>query len=1495
MDEPTRPAHPWLPASDPHRSVGRYSVTGVLGRGGMGEVLAARDEALRRDIAIKRALDPSDQAAHAKFVLEAQVTGQLEHPGIVPVHELGTGDDRRPYFTMKRVAGRDLADVLLEARNGPAARRSARLLELLQILLKVCDAVAFAHSRGVIHRDLKPANVRVGEFGEVLVMDWGLAKVLGHADPVSDQLAPDVRTDTTDGPLVTLAGTVLGTPAYMPPEQAAGRVDELDARADVYALGALLYEMLALEPPYTGATAWVVLAAVLEGPPPAPSARAVGRHVPWELEAIATKAMAREVEARYADVGALRADLQAYLEHRLVGAARYSLAATAVKWLRRHRAGAAVAAAMLVTATTFTAVLAQRASDERRAARAEVERLAPALERARLLVAAIPDDPTARTSPSPSEKARLADHLGELQRLAAACAEWRRLDRAHGATAGHIRVLLVLGRLAEASEDGALAQLAYQQALDLDPDERQAHAGLERLPRMRAATLERHRAAIDAELARARAGHVDPRDPLELSAALARLVRFDEPQTTDLLAGRVRTLAAGLREAAARRIAAVATPTADERVAAVEPLTEIDAAAAAWLADEARTTPGSAPRLDRPTRALVERALDRLSARTRGPGGSVTDWRQLLAEAQSEWLRTASEHRDVELALATGALGLLEPGPLAYEALLEYLGSEWSAERAVPAGIALARWSAQVPTLADALQRLVGLSDPRGRRPHWAISSRWWARVGAALPHPASTVPLEPAESADALVRRAVSRATRGDHSGALADLDLALALDPRSVDAFAVRAATRYQLRDLEAAIADATRAIELDPRRGDAHGTRGLAQMLRGELAAADLDFARQVELAPSDSLGWVNRGAVRHRRGDPAAAIADYDRAIGLDGQGPGAYLNRALARVEIGDRAGALADFARTLELDPRQPTALLSRATLLRKTGELDLALTDLDRAIALDPRSMSSHAERALVRAERGDHAGAVADWTRVLELEPDNRLAHANRGNAHWRRGDLEAARADYERALELDPNVALSHAMLANLASTRDDHAAAVRHATRALELDPSLVEGHLYRGIAHFHLRELALASTDLGRALDLAPGRPDAWVARGLCRRELGDFKGALSDLDRALALDPRWMPAWFNRGQLRERMGDPKSALADYETALALDPGNGAALVSRGNARRLLGNLVGANEDFTRAIELDPRHAHVAYDNRAVVRARQGDEAGAREDVDRAIGLFPAYALGWYHRAMLRSTREPEAALTDATRAIELDPALGDAYRVRGLLLRQLGRPRDASADFTRGLALTETAQLYVQRAAAREENGDASGAIEDLGHAIRLDPTCGEAYFQRGALRSAQGDDAGAIADFGEVLRLDPKDALAQRNRANVRGRLGDLAGARTDIDRAIELAPDDASAYNFRSQLRSQAGDLTGALADAERAVALAPGDARNWYELAATRALQAQAGASDRGARADEAFAALGRALDLGLDRQRPQDDPAFAGLRSDPRYERLLGAKR
>ncbi len=304
-----------------------YSVHGTVGQGGIGRVFLAHDQALGREVAIKELLPCKDlrdlPRRLNRFVREVRITGQLEHPGVVPVYEVGLREDGTLYYVMKYVRGKTMQAAIDEACARPPDEAQGERLKLLNPLIAVCEAMSYAHSRGVVHRDLKPDNIILGEFGETIILDWGLAKVQrpwqsespDDASPGVSRLGPAMAGMTVDG-------EILGTPAFMAPEQVDSRFGEVNARTDVYALGTILYDLLTGVLPYQGDIA-VMLARVSDGRP-SPSPRERSGNLPPELVAICEKAMNKDQAERFEHAGCMAEQLRAYRDGRVVSVYAYS-------------------------------------------------------------------------------------------------------------------------------------------------------------------------------------------------------------------------------------------------------------------------------------------------------------------------------------------------------------------------------------------------------------------------------------------------------------------------------------------------------------------------------------------------------------------------------------------------------------------------------------------------------------------------------------------------------------------------------------------------------------------------------------------------------------------------------------------------------------------------------------------------------------------------------------------------------------------------------------------------------------------------------------------------------------------------------------------------------------------------------------------------------------------------------------------------------------------
>jgi tetratricopeptide (TPR) repeat protein len=361
--------HVLLTAAELGAGSNRYSLTRLHAEGGLGRVWVAHDGSLDRDVALKE-LKPhtaQDPDAWRRFFREAQVTGQLEHPNIVPVYELNRSPDKQPFYTMRLVKGKTLREAIQEHHDRRRAKRDdpLEMPRLLQAFNNVCQAVSYAHSRGVIHRDLKPENVILGDFGEVLLLDWGLAKTR-LATTVEVDAARDVPIDAG----LTAHGSVIGTPAYMAPEQAAGESAAVDERTDVFGLGAMLFEVLAGRPPRSGNVRTILADAIHR---PAPRVRQFEPAAPAALDAVCAKALSLRPADRYSSAVDLARDVQRFLADEPTTVYREPIIRRMARWARKHRTTVAVlgATALFMAVATIAGLFGWQHLENRRKLDAE--------------------------------------------------------------------------------------------------------------------------------------------------------------------------------------------------------------------------------------------------------------------------------------------------------------------------------------------------------------------------------------------------------------------------------------------------------------------------------------------------------------------------------------------------------------------------------------------------------------------------------------------------------------------------------------------------------------------------------------------------------------------------------------------------------------------------------------------------------------------------------------------------------------------------------------------------------------------------------------------------------------------------------------------------------------------------------------------------------------------------------------------------------------------
>jgi serine/threonine-protein kinase len=899
----------------------RYRIVGEIARGGVGVIFKGRDAELGRDVALK--VLRKDLAEHPevvqRFVEEAQVEGQLQHPGIIPVYGLGLQPDGRPFFAMKLVKGRTLAALLAE-RQDP----SDDLARFLPLFEQVCQAVAYAHARGVIHRDLKPSNVLVGSFGEVLVVDWGFAKVLdrrdesGRTPPPLTTIVATVRSQ--EGSSHSVAGSVMGTPAYMPPEQALGHVDMLDERSDVFALGAILTEILTGRPPYEGETKdQLVLAA--QARLDDAHARLDGCGADASLVELARRSLSPASADRPANAGVVAAEVTKHLAEAEERARQAEIRAVEERaelererqhaaWARRARGRTRIVAAALLLA-----FLAGGGSflwlKDRRAARGErtATRVAEVMERAERLRGEKQWGEALQAAKEAADATRAGDADDQLRLqtralLAAVEEEKRAADEAARAKERDDALAERLQGFRHATENVLIPEHV--------PAMRQQHANDLEAFREWGLDLENTNVSEAAERIRSstRAG-----DVVDAIDGWSQFLLSDLPEEYTGFANRLVAIADAVdSDPASRRLRSVLRSGTPEELLSIS--------------EEIRLRDFSA-------RKVNQLAL-RLMAKERNAAA-----RTLLQRAVAIWPGDFFIRKN---------LGILSPGQ---QGILH-----------LTAALALHQDASQVwGTLGARLSNV--------------------ERHDEALDAFARAIDIQPAASTFHL-NQGITLAKMGRPREAIEAYNEALALDPENATIWYQRGVARYALRDFANAVEDWKRCAELDvedprphnnmgavfcdffqehgkgyeafkaalaraPHEPMYHGNLGNALLGMGELDKAERAFRECIELEPTQIRGRKRLALTLLHKGDPLGGIKVLEKARDID---PRDAETRFLlsGAFEARDRyPEALREARAAIRLDPDYPKYRYQLSTVLEHVGRYALAVLRHEEALANAP------------------------------------------------------------------------------------------------------------------------------------------------------------------------------------------------------------------------------------------------------------------------------------------------------------------------------------------------------------------------------------------------------------------------------------------------------------------------------------------------------------------------------------------------------------------
>jgi tetratricopeptide (TPR) repeat protein/serine/threonine protein kinase len=1054
-DDPSAHAplvHPSSPEM-PRGGATPYQLLGEIARGGMGVVLKGRDPNLGRDLAVKvlKAELATKPAAVQRFVEEAQVGGQLQHPGVVPVYDLGRLADGRPYFAMKLVKGRTMADLLAD-RPDPAADRGRFVRHFLQ----VCQTVAYAHSKGVVHRDLKPSNVMVGAFDEVLVMDWGLAKVLprgGVADERRASRAADappaddpteIKTARFGSGSDTAAGSVMGTPAFMAPEQAGGETDKLDERADVFGLGAILCVVLTGKPPYLAATGEAVRLMAVRGDLAECRGRLAACGADPELVALCGHCLAADRADRPRDAAAVSAAVAAHLAgvERRAHAAELARVAAEVeareqRKRRRVQLSLGAAAAALLFATGGFAWRLDRQGEQRRR-----------------------DEATAAEVRRTEERLKAEAAAAQVARLLELAADLRRQYRfAQARTA--------LTQAGESAANGSpdLAAAVARAAADLD-----LVAALD------AVRGKRSEWVIEEGEARGKfdTAGVPPAYRAALAARGWDVVADPDGVADRVAASAVRTeLVSALDDwltlepdEAVRDRVLVALRRADPDSGAApfrDPGVWTDKAKLEKLAaslDPARLSPGAVVAV---AHILIMRKLDAVRLDPNFPGAHLNLGRAL----------TATRDFDGAAAVLREAVRRAPRNAVRHACLADVLNSKGDRVGATTHYREALRLD-PVKTLANAAGDIT-LADPK--------------EVAAAAAAVRDVLEKNPADAA-AHFSLGYLTARQNNPAAAVAHYREAVRLDPTHARAHRNLARSLAQKGDLDGALAAAKEAIRVAPTDPVGYDTLGNVLSRRGDGAAAVAAYTESIRLEPNWAGTHLNLGTALGRAGDPAGAAAAFAEAARLDPKAPGVYSRLGFALRAAGDPFGADAALKEAAKYGAKGASAHAARARELADKGDLDAAVDAMREAIRLNPKSAAYRNNLGVMLSKTGDFAAAAAAYREALELGPPRADTFNNLGAALERLKDSDGALAAYRDGLKLNPTPAGLHVNAGNLLLNRKDYTGAVAAYREAVRLEPNRSSWHVNLGNGLARSGDYAGAEAALGEALRVNPKDADA---------------------------------------------------------------------------------------------------------------------------------------------------------------------------------------------------------------------------------------------------------------------------------------------------------------------------------------------------------------------------------------------------------------------
>ncbi|MFH1226705.1 MAG: tetratricopeptide repeat protein [Planctomycetota bacterium] len=942
---------------------GKYTIEKKLGQGGMGAVYLALDPALNRRVALKIITSASPELLE-RFQREASAVAKLKHPNIVQVYEAGV-INKQHYFTMDYIEGTPL-DKLIKDKPKPSIQNMARIIQ------QVASALHYAHNQKIIHRDIKPANILIDKAGKVYIADFGLAKELTGLD----------RS-------LTMSGMALGTPDYMPPEQAQGKKDQIDPRSDIFSLGATLYHCITGRLPFAGKEIYEVLSKVINEDPPTPSS--VIKIIPKDLETICLKCLNKDKSKRYQTAGALAQDINRYLEGGQITAKRTSsITKIYLKLMKNKAASLAITVAAVILIAVAIGLMTSSAGKDKEITqyRAEAQKAFEgknydeAKTWCNKLLALSPQDEGAQSLLKKSEKIIKAQEDKKLQEDAkvkeAAAQAQKTVDlRAQAKT--------VLDRADGAPTPDQKIQFA-REALKIDPtygDAWQVIGYAYRAKAGGAQSLDEYRELIDKAVeAFTKAIETTPTlaySYYERAMITAYILNKPEEATPDF-----------------------------EMVFKYDPGSHIGWYAKGNIANSQKKYDDAIASFTKAVELMPDYSWAYCNR-----GNSYSE-KGDIDRAIADY--TEAIRVDPKLANAYYNRGIIYNTKGEYDkAIADYdetirIDPKYS-QAYCNRGIVYDKKAESLGNTRDKL-------SPDAYR---ELLDRAIADYSQAISLNPGLVTLH--------LSRGIAYGKKGDLDRAIADFTEMTRLNPESADAYS-DLGNAYRLKnELDKSIANYTEVIRINPKSAEAYANRGFVYKEKAErernpdayrelldLAMTDADKA--IRLDPKLAHAYNVRGYIRVKKGDLDGAIADYGRIISLNPESADAYNNRGATYDIKGESDRAIADFTEVIRINPKSAEAYHNRGAVYERKKDPDRAIADYNEAIKLNPKYAAAYYSRGVAYGRKGQPDRAIADFTEAIRLNPDYANAYYNRGTARLNKGDSDGAIADFAKATALEPD---------------------------------------------------------------------------------------------------------------------------------------------------------------------------------------------------------------------------------------------------------------------------------------------------------------------------------------------------------------------------------------------------------------------------------------------------------------------------------------------